>query len=540
MKVFIADDEIYVIEVLKKIVDWQAIGFEIAGTASDGVSAVNMIRESKPDVVITDIRMPGIDGLEMIKSIQQEFPDISFIIISGYKYFKYAQMAIQYGVKGYLLKPINKNELMKLLSQVNQERNLNRQNNFDNNSKEYFEARKKMQGMFLDEIVEKRPMSAETAEQANKDFMLKFRKGVYLCIIFKLDYYFTQNDELFNLNVFENLISLLEELFIVVCYDFIYKVYGSKCVLLANAISCQTINEALSNLQKKINEGDLLPENMVIITCKGSMQNEYKRIPETYDDAVRALKSRILEAKGTRLLEIPKAKNNDACDLNSIFGEDERNDFSKSIEQFDKNEVRSKINLMFTMADSLRIDNADFYWELCEAVYVRFLQTIQYMNLFEDILAEKKRFMNLFEDCVDINAMKRLLIHQILSCIEELSETGSSSENASVIIAKKYITEHYRERITLNHISQLVFLNPVYFSILFKRESGINFVDYVNVYRIEVSKGHLKELKYSLADVADLTGFTNAKYFSKIFKKIVGITPTEYRTKYFIHLNDEK
>lgn len=118
LKAILIDDEKKIIALMEGLVDWEAIGIEIIGTATSGRQGMEMILERHPDIVVTDIRMPGIDGLEMIRQLKGMGLDISFVLISGHKHFEYAHTAIKYGVENYLLKPINKQELQDNLVSV--------------------------------------------------------------------------------------------------------------------------------------------------------------------------------------------------------------------------------------------------------------------------------------------------------------------------------------------------------------------------------------------------------------------------------------
>ena len=118
LRVVIADDEPKVNLLLQKIVNWEALGFEIVGTAQDGIHALELIRKEKPDLVMTDIRMPGCDGMELIRQAKEVKPDILFIVVSGYRQFEYARTALKYGVEDYLLKPVKADELTRLLKNI--------------------------------------------------------------------------------------------------------------------------------------------------------------------------------------------------------------------------------------------------------------------------------------------------------------------------------------------------------------------------------------------------------------------------------------
>ena len=118
LKVVIADDEVRICQLIQALVNWEEMGMEIAGTANNGIDACEVIEKVCPDILITDIRMPGCSGLELIEKIKKTKPELEIIIISGYAHFEYAQQAIRYGVGYYLLKPINKVELMGILEKL--------------------------------------------------------------------------------------------------------------------------------------------------------------------------------------------------------------------------------------------------------------------------------------------------------------------------------------------------------------------------------------------------------------------------------------
>ena len=118
LKVVIADDEVRICQLIQALVNWEEMGMEIAGTANNGIDACEVIEKESPDILITDIRMPGCSGLELIEKIKKTKPELEIIIISGYAHFEYAQQAIRYGVGYYLLKPINKVELMGILEKL--------------------------------------------------------------------------------------------------------------------------------------------------------------------------------------------------------------------------------------------------------------------------------------------------------------------------------------------------------------------------------------------------------------------------------------
>lgn len=126
VKLLICDDEVKICRLIKNLIDWEELGVDVVGTANDGLTALRIAEDEKPDIIITDIRMPGMDGLDLIRKIRGQKMDTDFIIISGYRQFDYAQQAIRFGVEDYIVKPINGRELRQMVSRIIEKRNANR------------------------------------------------------------------------------------------------------------------------------------------------------------------------------------------------------------------------------------------------------------------------------------------------------------------------------------------------------------------------------------------------------------------------------
>src|SRR5690554_3938573 len=191
IRVVIADDETRICKLIIKLIDWDKLGMLIVGTASNGIEALELIQKENPDIVITDIRMPGYDGLDMIERAKGINSDLEFIIISGYGQFEYAKKAIEYGVKDFLLKPINKEELHRALLRVGDyikkkdgQMSLNDVN--------------KIRNSFLNNLIlfnsdNHREFSLE---EINDNYHFKFQRGLFRIVSLKMDYNFRSSEDI--------------------------------------------------------------------------------------------------------------------------------------------------------------------------------------------------------------------------------------------------------------------------------------------------------------------------------------------------------
>ena len=191
LRVLIADDESKVCQLIEKLVDWDVLGMEVVAVAENGIEALEKIKEFYPDIVITDIRMPGYDGLDLIRLGKEEAPKAEFVIISGYRHFEYAQMAIRYGVNAYLLKPIRKDELTETLKRLSAHfKEQTEQLSLEEKRQRAIRSdEKNLRQAFLQDLVGRRNKEVLTQplDRINREFHYHFEPGEFSIAILKLD-----------------------------------------------------------------------------------------------------------------------------------------------------------------------------------------------------------------------------------------------------------------------------------------------------------------------------------------------------------------
>lgn len=191
IKVMIADDERMVCQLIEFLVQWETLEMQVVARAYNGVEALSAIKEYKPDIVITDIRMPGCDGLELIENAKAISPTLQFIIISGHRHFEYAQKAIKYGVKDYLLKPIQKDELVTTLSRMRRDYlEKTEQLTKEEKLKVYEQNNKnRIRRDFFNEVIFQKKVEKNevTIPNINNKYMFNFREGMFQIAIIKID-----------------------------------------------------------------------------------------------------------------------------------------------------------------------------------------------------------------------------------------------------------------------------------------------------------------------------------------------------------------
>ena len=188
MTLVIVDDEVFIVEMMKAIIDWEGLGLVLAGTAYDGMEACKLIEAEKPDIVITDIRLPGIDGLGVVRTCYMREDHCRFIVISGYRQFEYAQTAMSYGVKEYLLKPIKEQDINRALKKMIEEIEVERvvKDSLSVAEAQLDDNRVTLQKGFMRAVIAGE-MSEKNYDTINRSYMLNFQPGIYQMMILKVD-----------------------------------------------------------------------------------------------------------------------------------------------------------------------------------------------------------------------------------------------------------------------------------------------------------------------------------------------------------------
>lgn len=480
LKVIIADDEPKVNLLLQKIVDWEKLGYQIAGTANDGERALQLIEEEKPDVLMTDIRMPGVDGMELIRRAKELRPDLVFIVVSGYRQFEYAQTALKYGVTDYLLKPVNAEELTQLLIRIREEEEKKRR--LDNWTasvdRQLRENEWKKREQLVDNLREYAQENRELNgyESLNQEYGCDFHEGTYQVIIIKPD------------------IPSAEE------HGDAYRI---MVVIYKEKYDPVQLRQFLTRVRREIeNQRDLF-WGIIVTMAMGGEKHRIQELPQSMKEAVQLCKNRITGGKGGWLSW--DAGDNETREDYEMLPE-ERKYFQEIGEYLDSKKISMEVARTEGTMTARRASGSqiyDCYMEISDAVLTGIRQN------------EK----------LDIDKIRKDLI-------ENFEKKKETKEQKPITEARKYIQEHYLEPLKLEDVSKHIGFNATYFSSVFKKETGKNFLDYVTELRMNKAKQLLCSGEMSVNDVAEAVGYQDLKYFSRLFKKNAGISPSDYKKMY--------
>ena len=531
-KVFLVEDEIVMREGIRKNIQWEQYGFEYAGDAPDGELALPLIRQIQPDLLITDIKMPFMDGLALSELIRKELPRTKIVIISGYDDFAYAQQAIRMGVEQYLLKPVIKEKLVELLISLEKKMEAEQQQleyltMFQREAQEYevFSRRR-----FFEQIVTGGLSVSEISETA-KTLDIELNAPYYNILLFSLssaEYDGSApegySDALAALQdqVTKGLVSHSELILFrwnISTYAVLIK--GAKEDIAQRTKDCQT------NLEKLCAEAGR--EVNWHIAC-GTAVSRLSALPACFAEASRILSYRYLCPEEHILSEdsIQNLRGKSGSNTRSANQEIDQERIRCFLSGGTAEEIDQFIDQLLESAGGDSVPLPMFCRYLTMTIYfasVAYLDSIGSRS--ESYWPPELRPRDNISSPDEVRLYARqIMLHTIgLRDLESRKQQRDLLAQAIGFI-DKYFTE---ETISLDRVAQKVNISPNYFSAMFSQEMGQTFIEYLTGKRIAEAKRMLRQTDMRSSEIAFAVGFRDSHYFSFVFKKVAGCTPSEYR-----------
>lgn len=535
LKVIVADDEEKICQLIVKLVDWNSLGMEVAAVASNGIEAMEKIISLKPDVVITDIRMPGYDGLELIKRAKQEGIGSEFIIISGYRHFEYAQNAIRYGVSDYLLKPIKKDELMDSLHRIGERyRERNEQLSFEEKVRL---GLKNDAGRFRTNFFSSILYSSDnvalgrTAKEINEKYQYHFGPGCFRIITIKFDHIKSENREILGF-LADKTSTLTEQLFGESCFEQEIYVESSYVYLMLNydEEEFKNIRRQMKALLDELKVLESIMEGMEVTIGAGKCCDKLEQLRQSIQSSRWMVQQRLVVGTGKVIEELSKTSSNiTESDIFYNFNLD----ITKAFESLDELQAMQMIDRL--KEQLLCHENISGY-ELIQMSKEVCNLYLFHMRSRKITIDNEAAFMEIYnggaEDCATVEELFEFLKKTIGESFKKAAEGKRMEDNKPIRLAKNYMKEHFAEQVTLEDVSALAGFSPTYFSALFKKETGSAFLEYLQSVRMGEAKRLLKETNLSVLVICEKVGYSDVKYFTKSFIKHTGLKPGEYRKIY--------
>lgn len=524
LKLLIADDEYLVIESIKMIVSKNVKDVSIVATASTGREAIENAISMKPDIVFMDIHMPGIDGIEAIRQIKNVNNDTLFVIITAYEYFDYAKEALNLGVFDYLLKPINKNKLIETLNNIKISINKKR----DNLIRE-IELKEKMNRIIPSleaQFISSRLFNIgifTDIEFYENIFSMNLKKGYAMAVLI----------EDFNSQGKEN--SLKQNFQKQSFYDIFYMKLKSLCVcLIGNPMADRIIvfiptsgeEESAQTREKSIDIGKKVIEKIkglsdlkyhIGIGRKYEAENFGKSCNEAY---IAADKSQSEEV--THYEDVVASNNN--FDSYPFHKE---NAFSNSIITANIKEAKEAFLEIYVWLTSVYGEDIDrIKSKVMELLFIIDKNLPYKLKELEKL---KQSFILIILKINNKDELRTQFLRYLSDLAEEIQNQRKGDIDGVIPMVLKYLNKNYFNDISLNDVAKNVNLSYNYLSKVFKDEIGKSFIDYLTELRLEKSMKLLANQSMSIKEICQKIGYNDPNYYSKAFKKITGMTPTEYR-----------
>ena len=541
LKIFLAEDEVIVRETIKRMIPWEELGFELVGEAADGEMALPLLIRQKPDLLITDIKMPFMDGLTLAKLAKKELPELKIVILSGYDDFNYAKQAINIGVEDYLLKPITKNALIERLSEIRS------RYEHEKTQKEYYEKfQREMQAYEKNSSRD----FFEALVRGSMDMMEVYKKAEKLGVDIVAEAY---NILIFTMNSEEDFsgqkegyseweaesLEMLEEFFSGHPSAMLFRsnIFSYGILLKGQKESIKEITkECVGKIQGILKRKESKREWFLAV---GQPVERLSQIKKSYHTASRAFSQRYLYVENILYYDEMEM-------MEHRSGQADTND-NAYLKKVDVNALNPAILQKF-LSNGIQEETENFVKDYFYAIGQEPMESLVFRNYVilnvrfsvitflkglgcdtegmepentEEILAESGKNI---ESAI---AYAEKMVSQAIT----IRDQNSGNKNRSILkTAVDFIESHYmEEEISLNTVANVANVSANHFSALFSQNMGQTFIEYLTSLRMNKAKELLRCTGMRSSEIAGEIGYKDAHYFSYLFKKTQGMTPSDYR-----------
>ena len=530
VKLFLVEDEIIMRDGIKSQIDWEKEGIEFVGEASDGELAFPMILETKPDILLTDIKMPFMDGLQLSELVRRELPDTYIIILSGYDEFSYAQQAVSLGVTEYLLKPLPPEKLLECIRKV-QEKIEKERNTQEGDWREELlreQSYYQRQEFFRDLVMGEKslPQMLEMAQNLNINITARFYQMILLTVRMegkdKPD--FALRDEL------SQMLEAVEG-----WYFFDRGEDGYAVLATGNddeemkAAAKSAITELIAHITED--------EKRSYFVGAGTIVKRISEIEKSFYEANRVFASRFISGMNRVVFAGELSGTAGSAELQAldIHGAIADTDTRQMLENFLRTgtyeETEPFIDGLFDSIGEKNIHSMIYLNYLVMDMFFCMARFLREIDRNPEEIDKKFGSINDFmRGKVTAEAAKEYICNYLKEVIRVRDEVTQKRYGKILRDALHYIDQNYNnEEISLNKVAQIANISPNHFSSIFSQEMGITFIEYLITKRMEQAKVLLRTTQMRSSEIAYQVGYRDPHYFSSTFKRTQGMSPREYR-----------
>ncbi len=518
--IILADDEQHILFGMKNGIAWEELGFEVVGTAQNGKEALELIEEHHPDLLISDIKMPFMDGLELSKVIHENYMSTKIILFSGWDDFEYARLAISYGVSEYVMKPINYDEMRKLLTAMHErlEKEYAEKLNRARLEKVYAVSLPLLRQQFFSQLVTG-PLEENYREQQIKNLKLNFEYAAFYLVAVKLRESDLE-DVLSELSIKETVKEAFEKIADV--YEF---GMNDKEVFLL----CSNKKHDIERITRAVEEVSVIINRIFhagiffgISTCGKSIEE----LPSLYSQSLEALDYNLVMKEEcytyyNDILPLRKKENDWSAEVESI---------EKIITHCSEKELQQEVEKLLRKLQTAHYNLNEYQIVILEILFAisRLYKKYQ-ITSDEEFAGSKKMAVKILS--LDTGEELDNWLMNYCQLIRVLIQKKQVDNN--VVLAEKAmktVEKHFSDpTLSVETVCRELHVSSSYFSKIFKQETGSTFLNYLINRRMEEAKRLLNKTDYKSHVIGEMVGYPEPNYFSYVFKKNCGFSPAKYR-----------
>lgn len=521
-RVLVADDEPVILSGIKRFIEECDYNCEVIAEANDGIEAIEMIEKYKPDIVVSDIQMPGATGLEIIKKFYDNINCPKFIFISGYDEFKYVQEALRYEAVDYLLKPVTVNQINEIIKKITEKLSskttISALKEIDTESDDFFKV-----------IDYENCFEEDSIYKKFKEVKIYINNCLFIGIYFNINFENNNGIEMqYERREFKKFII----------YDYINNYYKNKnvgIIVKKDDLGCQVIlvipkanrDDYIDKYILQLKRDVETEHNVELHVGIGSVIEDIGNIKYTIDEAKIASELYYFEQKDIIAYDMFK------CKINNKF-ESYENEVELVMDNLISRygQVQKQIEIIFDKIEKIYYGNKNKVVNksslLIENIYMR----MKNYNLgFEEIEVLKNKVLSEINNSNTFLELKKVTICYFNNIKEFILLNENIREKVEIARVKKYIQENYYKKITLKMLADMIGMNATYFSVFFKKNAGENYIAYITKVRMKEAHRLLISTDLLTYEIAEKVGYNTVRRFTDTFRKTYGLNPTEYKKK---------
>lgn len=526
MKILIVDDELLIRIGIKSCINWHEYGMEVVGEASDGMGALELLRALRPDVMFLDIKMPNMDGIELLQKMKEEKLNCKVLILSGFDDVYHVKEAMKYGAVDYFHKPcMSPKDILTTLLEIKRQTDLENSLKKDTPQDPVHSERNKtiLKEVFLKELVEGKLPDSESFKARNGEVESRLQEKNFCCMVFCIKNadeiekrYINSSNTLQNAvsNVMGGVFSMEAGVEFFVYDKNTYVIIAS----FANTVSEKKVLDEINSIAALTSDAAKQFLNAEIIIGIGSLYKTFKEIGNTFDEAIRALKYKFFKK-----------------DRNIIYYRDinRNNNNTEALIYINSNIISMKSSLENHDYTAFKNNLESFAGFLEEQPCLSEEDVKKLFNAFLFIISEGKSYFDKIERFNNCKHLRELcsVWDDVLRQMQEMNNSLVDLSGCSFLTKNiaNFIERNYSKEITLSLLSKQFNVSPNYISRLFKEETGETLFNYINQVRVDKAKKLLREIELKIYEVGDRVGFKSPVHFNIVFNKYTGLTPKQYR-----------